>query len=232
MLLIDSLLDCYTIYINLHFQNKGDNFLLKNKKIYLIIGSILLFGSIFIFLILNSYNIKKDIFNLDKAKLEILIDFKTSIKIPLKKIPLLYDELTDGMDLNDNTDIELLKFQFDKIDPKVIYINKNDYYFIINYNCGVKLCNYMLVKYDGTTTESIYLNFGLLNDFKISTYEDKVLINFIQPEGADVYNGVVLVDINQMKRIDLPNLPKTYSYKVDSYNWDNNILIVRYNIIC
>lgn len=107
--------------------------MLKNKKIYLIIGSILFFGSIFIFLILHSYNTKKDIFNIDKAKLEIPIDLKTSIKIQLKRIPLLYDELTDGMDLNDNTDIELLKFQFDKIDPKVIYFNKNDYYFIINY---------------------------------------------------------------------------------------------------
>lgn len=199
-----------------------------NKKKLSILGGTIILGIILVYSYMKTNDGKSNKFNIDKAKLEIQIDSNENITIPIKNIPFLYTELTQGMNLEDDTEIGLLKFQFDRIQPEVIYADGKDYYILINYNCGVKLCNYMLIKYNDTNLESIYLASGLFKDVKVSTDRDKLSINFIQTEGHEVFDNIVIVGINDLEIIETPNLPKEYTYVLDSYEWNENKLYINY----
>lgn len=154
-------------------------------------------------------------------------DSKT-IRIPLKDIPGLYDELTSSIDLKSDSGISLMQFQLSRINPTVIYSSDGTDYILLNYNCGVKLCNYMLVKYNKEEISSLKVNFGLYAESKISPTNKLVALKFVQTKGNDVYHDIILIDLENMKLVSL-NLPDAYTYVVLSYEWVDDDLNIKYH---
>ena len=218
------------LYFNSFKHYLGEDLLLKNKII--VIGSILILLSLVLLIYARNTSNKKETFDVQNAELVIPVDSTKNLKIPIREIPLLYDAWTDGMDLENETDIGLLEFQYNRMQPEIIYTNDTTYYILINYNSGVKLCDYLLLKYSNSLLESLYLANGTFSDAKVSTTNNMIAINFVQSEGADVnnniaiYNNIVVVHTDSMSmRSPIKN---PYTYAVETYDWDENMLHIQY----
>ncbi len=141
------------------------------------------------------------------------------ISIPLKDIPILYDAMTSGYDLADPIDMDLVNFQLSRISPQVIFAEDDTSYILINYDCGAKLCDYVLVKYKNDNLQSLYINDGAFCESKISVDKRFIAFQFAWPEGNQaVYHTINLVDIETMELVTL-QLPKEYDYTVISWEW-------------
>lgn len=183
---------------------------------------------VIVLIVYGTYNKHNEKIFMNSYSIEVPLSNRT-IKIPIQKIPLLYNSLTEDIDLNDKTDSDLLKYQVSRIVPKIIYDNNDISYILLNYNCGEKLCDYILVKYsDSHDLTCEYLGFGLYADSKLSEDNKYIAINLEQHEDVEVYNNIKVVDLLSMKNQNLSSIPNEYEYQVISYKWINNSLSIKY----
>lgn len=203
---------------------------MKNKVIT--VGIIFILVSLVLIFYTRNITNKKTLFNVEKAELVIPVDSTKNLKIPIREIPLLYDAWTDGMDLENEIDIGLMEFQYNRMQPEIIYSSDNTYYILINYNSGVKLCDYLLLKYSDSILESLYLTNGTFYDAKVSTINNRLAINFVKSEGADVNNNIavsnnIVVVHTESMSMHSP-IKNPYTYAVESYDWDENTFHITY----
>lgn len=199
----------------------------KRRSIIIIISSSILIILLIIFFIIKLNHDNKNV--LESYRIEVDAN-PEPIKIPLKDLPLIYNSLIDGMNLNNKQNLSAVKFQLNRISPKIIYKNNsNIYYILLNYNCGEKLCDYVLIKYNNKKIEEyIYLTFGTYNSSKISKNGDNLAIDFNRQEGSNVFDNLMLINLKKLKLKQYSKIPQEYTYNIVSYDWLENVLNVKY----
>ncbi len=222
---------CYT-----YLREGKENFMktsykeIKHNKrisiITIIISSIILIILLIVFFITKINDDNKNV--LESYKIEVDTDTKP-LKIPLKDLPLIYNSLIDGIDLNNEQDFSTVKYQLNRISPKIIYKNSSLYYILLNYNCGEKLCDYVLIKYSNKKVkEYIYLTFGTYSSSKISNNGDSLAIDFNRQEGSNVCDNLMLIDLKKLNLKQNSKIPQEYTYNIIFYDWSENVLNIKY----
>ena len=145
--------------------------------------------------------------------------------VPIASIPDLEKYLEEQIDK---------KVEIDRIQTEYLNWNIQDnYYFVLKYGCGNKLCNLVLVQLSkGSEINTLYLSEGILAGTKVK--ENKAMFRIAVNEGSSVATHQILIaDLIKMKLI-VP-LDKTMeelyfkspNYPITDFKWitANTILL-------
>ncbi|WP_405155371.1 hypothetical protein [Paenibacillus sp. FSL K6-0108] len=144
-----------------------------------------------------------------------------SIKISLNDIPQYKNYLLNEGDIQ----AEIARTQFTSLD-----VPSSNVYAMLEYGCGTKDCSTILVQTNGNKSESLTMPVGILQDYKVSSDHEKVLIRYAYDEGSLVKRQIlVAVDLEKLKVIPYTSaaLEKPFMLKptwpIISYDWiDHN----------
>lgn len=122
-------------------------------------------------------------------------DSGQSVKVPFSTIPELNNYLADVADIH----AELQRIQVEYLDWNQL----NNDYFVLNYGCGNKLCDLVLVQIQNLqVVKTFYLGNGMFMDSK--TFEQKAMIRIAVNEGNTVIrHQIMLVNINTLEKVDV-----------------------------
>lgn len=133
--------------------------------------------------------------NQEVAPSEITLDSGNgkTFNVPISSIPDLEKYLDDATDVK----IELERIQVEYLDWN---ISDNDY-FILNYGCGNKICDLVLLRIDKQNeVETIYLTSGSFMGSKV--FEGKAMLRIVVTEGAGIArHQMLIIDLNLMDKL-------------------------------
>lgn len=151
-----------------------------------------------------------------------------SFSLFVKDIPLFQDYL----DTQENRKNEIERTQFTILDAA-----QGTKYVLLQYSCGNKLCDTLLIKVSDSNVESLALVNGIFQDYKISTDNGKALLRYGYNEGDLVVRHILIaIDLVQLKIIPHPSTEQAKAYMdTDSptwpildYNWlDNKRFVIK-----
>ncbi|QOS77078.1 hypothetical protein JNUCC31_19940 [Paenibacillus sp. JNUCC31] len=143
-----------------------------------------------------------------------------SIKLSLNDIPQYKNYLLNEADIQS----EIARTQFTSLD-----VPSSETYAILKYGCGTKDCSTILVKTDGSKSESLTMPVGIFQDYKLSPDQGKMLIRYAYDEGGLVRRQIlVAVDLKPLKVIPYTSadLEEPFMLKptwpIISYDWNDN----------
>ena len=143
-----------------------------------------------------------------------------AIQIEIEKLPVLMSYLTQ----NDKPELEMDRFQ-----STYIHTHQQKDYFLISYNCGVKLCDQLLVEHSQDGINSIEVsNSSFLQDAK--QQEDYLALLFGRNEGTEVVrNQIAVFNLKEFEKVLPPNqleVLESFDYPISRIEWEGKDLRV------
>lgn len=122
-----------------------------------------------------------------------------------------------------------MKTEIERTQAEVLHLSSQEQYVMLKYNCGNKQCSTTLVKKRAATITSLALADGIVQDYRISPNNNKVLFRYAYNEGGEVVRHVLAaVDLLNMKAIpfELSPLAQEYAdqptWPIVDYQWMDN----------
>ncbi|MFC5604632.1 hypothetical protein [Sporosarcina koreensis] len=146
---------------------------------------------------------------------------REDIQIAIAKLPVLLSYLTQ----NDNPDLEMSRLR-----STFILTHQQKDYFLVSFNCGVKLCDQLLVEHSSKDeVQSIEVSeSSILQDVK--QQEDHLALLFGRTEGvAVVRNQIALLDLKEFIKFSPPKqleVLESFEYPITRIEWKDNDLQV------
>ncbi|CAM3316638.1 hypothetical protein HP548_28175 [Paenibacillus taichungensis] len=146
---------------------------------------------------------------------------EATLQLPLNDVPEYKRYLMNEQDF---------QTEIDRTYVEVLEVPSSETYSMLKYGCGTKACFTLLVKTDDIGTHSLPLPEGILQDYKLSSDYQQVLIRYAYDEGGLVKRHIlVAVDLKKLKIIPYAStdLEEAFMLKptwpIISYEWiDNN----------
>ncbi|GIO65894.1 hypothetical protein [Paenibacillus cookii] len=169
-------------------------------------------------------NISKDNTSANREKelmLQMKIPNQNPLNISVDKIPILNQYLEQFEDK---------KNELNRMRINYLFTNNQKDYILLNYSCGTKLCNQLLLEHkDGEwlslqISESSFLQVSKQNG-------EKVAFLFGRNEGSEVLrNQVVIVNMKNFQEISPPENLKilsSFEYPISMIEWNDDTLIAK-----
>ncbi|MDW0118362.1 hypothetical protein QTL97_15630 [Sporosarcina thermotolerans] len=174
----------------------------------------------------NEYE-KEDITSMDDSKISDGNDLtlvleqsgREDIHLKIEKLPVLLSYLTQSDDL---------ELEMSRLQSTFILTHQDKDYFLVSFNCGVKLCDQLLVEHSSKDeVQSIVVSeSSLLQDVKLQ--EDHLALLFGRNEGvAVVRNQVALLNVKEFIKVSPPpqlEVLESFEYPIARIEWKNNAL--------
>lgn len=146
---------------------------------------------------------------------------EASLQLPLNDVPEYRRYLMNEPDF---------QTEIDRTQLEVLEVPSSETYSMLKYGCGNKACYTLLVKTDDRGTHSLPMPEGILQDYKLSSDYQQVLIRYAYDEGGLVKRQIlVAVDLKKLEIIPYTStdLEEAFMLKptwpIISYEWiDNN----------
>lgn len=138
--------------------------------------------------------------------------------VSIDKVPILKSYLEQFEDTNS---------EINRIRSKYLYTNNQKNYILVNYSCGTKHCNQLLLEEKEGDIQSIQVSdSSYLQDFKDNN--DYLAFLFGRNEGSEVVrNQVVIINLKDFQIISPPEdliLLESFEYPIPMIEWKNGIL--------
>jgi len=151
--------------------------------------------------------------------LHIEITNQEPLYVSIDKIPILTSYLEQFEDK---------KTEINNIRSRYLYTNNQKDYILVNYSCGMKLCNQLLLEEKQGNIQSIQVSeSSFLQDSKYN--HDYLAFLFGRNEGSDVVrNQVVIINLKDFKKISPPEdlqLIESFEYPIPMIEWKDGSLI-------
>lgn len=139
------------------------------------------------------------------------------LEIPVKDLPIFQSYLTEQTDAK----LEIERSYFEKIE-----INTEDRFFLLQYSCGNKECDSLLIKVHNSDIESLPLSNGIFQDYELAPDQDKVLFRYAYNEGGQILRHVLVpVDLAKLESIsfiseeDTKQFMNNPTWPILEYEW-------------
>ncbi|OAX50841.1 hypothetical protein [Paenibacillus sp. AD87] len=150
-----------------------------------------------------------------------IMNEEATLQLPLNDVPEYKRYLMNEQDF---------QTEIDRTQLEVLEVPSSETYSMLKYGCGTKACSTLLVKIDGRETHSLPMPEGILQDYKLSSDYQQVLIRYAYDEGGLVKRQIlVAVDLKKLEIIPYAStdLEEAFMLKptwpIISYEWiDNN----------
>jgi|GEM_PF-3107256 len=150
-----------------------------------------------------------------------IMNEEASLQLPLNDVPEYRRYLMNEPDF---------QTEIDRTQLEVLEVPSSETYSMLKYGCGNKACYTLLVKTDDRGTHSLPMPEGILQDYKLSSDYQQVLIRYAYDEGGLVKRQIlVAVDLKKLEIIPYAStdLEEAFMLKptwpIISYDWlDNN----------
>lgn len=150
-----------------------------------------------------------------------IMNEEAALQLPLNDVPEYKRYLMNEVDF---------QTEIDRTQLEVLEVPSSETYSMLKYGCGIKVCSTLLVKIDGRETHSLPMPEGILQDYKLSSDYQQVLIRYAYDEGGLVKRHIlVAVDLKKLEIIPYASteFEETFMLKptwpIISYEWiDNN----------
>lgn len=116
-----------------------------------------------------------------------------AISVPLDSVPDLRHYLEQSLD--QETEIE-------RVRSRVLHKTESQFLILLQYSCGSKVCDSLLIEKRADKIRSLPLSFGIFQDALFSPDEQKMMFIFGMNEGAVHRNFLNIVHIGEMKQMD------------------------------
>lgn len=124
-----------------------------------------------------------------------------------------YLEPTNSDELHVETDCMIVN--------KLNTMDSDDYY-LLRYGCAIKLRDYLLIKQNQQGIESIYLEFGIFQNAKMSPDQKKLALLFARNErNMVIRSNIVLVGLDKFMIIEPESDVPEYVYPIIDYQWNS-----------
>ncbi|MFO1443364.1 hypothetical protein KDN24_09105 [Bacillus sp. Bva_UNVM-123] len=151
--------------------------------------------------------------------LPVKIPNQEELYVSIDKVPILKSYLEQFEDKNS---------EINRIRGRYLYTNNQKDYILVNYSCGTKLCNQLLLEEKEGDIQSIQVSVSsYLQDFKGNN--DYLAFLFGRNEGSEVVrNQVVIINLRDFQKISPPEdliLFESFEYPIPIIEWKDGILI-------
>lgn len=143
-----------------------------------------------------------------------------SLKLSLNDIPQYKKYLMNEEDVQS----AIANTQFSSI-----VLSSSDTYAILKYGCGSKVCSTIMLKTNGTQSDSIEMPTGIFQDYIISPDQEKVLIRYAYDEGGIVKRQIIVaIDLGTLEVIPFTSADLAGQFMLQptlpvvSYDWIDN----------
>lgn len=125
---------------------------------------------------------------LQKAEIHVMIPKDTGFSVPVSKIPMLYDYLSQSTDL---------EIEVDRVRTWWIGNFKDEDYFVIGYGCGAKMCNLLLIRHTDKKVDTLELPFAIYQAEQFSPAGNRIAVKLGTNDGQINRSALVFVDLEQ-----------------------------------
>ncbi|RHW35973.1 hypothetical protein D1B31_17955 [Neobacillus notoginsengisoli] len=120
------------------------------------------------------------------------------------------------------------KNEINRIRSSYLYTNNQKDYFLVNYSCGTKLCNQLLLEHNQGDIQSLQISeSSFLQNSKLNN--DYLAFLFGRNEGSEVLrNQVVIINIKNFQKISPPEdlkVLESFKYPIPFIEWRDGTLI-------
>lgn len=153
--------------------------------------------------------------------LQINIPDQTPLKISVDQVPILNSYLEQ---FEDN------KNELNRVSSTFLFTNNQKDYILLNYSCGMKLCNQLLLEHKDGEFRSLQVS---ESSFLQESKQNNEYIAFLfgRNEGTEVLrNQVVIINLKKFQKISPPenlNIFGSFEYPIPMIEWNDNTLIAR-----
>ncbi|MFE6074962.1 hypothetical protein ACFVQB_10850 [Paenibacillus sp. NPDC057886] len=152
-------------------------------------------------------------------------------------IEIMNEEATLQLSLNDVPEYKRylmnewdFQTEIDRTQLEVLKVPSSETYSMLKYGCGIKACSTLFLKTDDRGTHSLPMPEGILQDYKLSSDYQQVLIRYAYDEGGLVKRQIlVAVDLKKLEIIPYTSTDFEEAFMLKptwpiiSYDWiDNN----------
>ncbi|RDU36979.1 hypothetical protein DRW41_09790 [Neobacillus piezotolerans] len=158
-------------------------------------------------------NQKKDLY------LQIGLPGEKLLNISVDKVPVLNSYLEQFEDK---------KNELNRMQGKYLFTYNQKDYILLNYSCGTKLCNHLLLEHNEGKLQSLEMaELSFMQDSKLNN--NYIAFLFGKSEGADVLrNQVIIVDLKRFQEIFPPDDLKilcSFEFPIQKIEWNDGALI-------
>ncbi|GKV57556.1 hypothetical protein NCCP2222_35030 [Sporosarcina sp. NCCP-2222] len=115
------------------------------------------------------------------------------LEIPVKDLPTLQSYLSAQTD----PELEIERTHYEEIET-----HTEERFFLLQYSCGNKQCDSLLIKVHNREIKSLPLRNGIFQDYQLSPDQDKVLIRYAYNEGGQIIRHILVpVDLAKLESI-------------------------------
>lgn len=166
----------------------------------------------------------KDVFEISDGKdltLELEQSGKEDIHLKIEKLPVLLSYLTQS----DNPELEMSRLR-----STYILTHQEKDYFLVSFNCGVKLCDQLLVEHSSNDeVQSIEVSESSIFQ-EVKQHGDHLALLFGRNEGvAVVRNQIALLNLKEFIKVSPPQhleVLESFEYPITRIEWKDNDLLV------
>ncbi|WP_053368117.1 hypothetical protein [Bacillus sp. FJAT-27245] len=120
------------------------------------------------------------------------------------------------------------KNEISRIRSSYLYTTDQKDYFLVNYSCGTKLCNQLLLEHKQGEIQSLHISeASFLQNSKLNN--DYIAFLFGRNEGSDVLrNQVVIIDLKNFRKVSPPEDMKvleSFEYPIPTIEWGDGTLL-------
>lgn len=115
------------------------------------------------------------------------------LEIPVKDLPTFQSYVSEQTDP---------KSEIERTHYEEIETNTEERFFLLQYSCGNKQCDSLLIKVHNREIESLPLPNGIFQDYQLAPDQDKVLFRYAYNEGGQIIRHVIVpVDLVKLESI-------------------------------